>query len=81
MVTKECIIVLPREIGGETKYYSATLAHKTNHSRKRANAKDITILESPRYGLVKTWVATRNIKKDEEILTDYGPSYDTSDFK
>ena len=81
IVTNKCIIVFPHEIGGGTRYYKATLAHKVNHSRNRTNAHSKTILDSPRYGLVKTFVAARDIKKDEEILIDYGTSYDTSGFK
>ena len=81
IVTNKCIIVFPHEMGGGTRYYTVTFAHKENHSRNRANAHSGAILDSPRYDLVKTFVAARNIKKDEEILIDYGTSYDTSGFK
>jgi hypothetical protein len=75
------VITLPPEIGGNTQDYNATLAHKANHSKNKANTSYKSYIDSPRFGPVPTFMAARNISKDEEILIDYGPRYNTTDFK
>jgi histone-lysine N-methyltransferase SETD7 len=50
--------------------YRATLGHKVNHSFLRANCAFNAIFH-PRYGLVRGLEATKDIRKGEELLTDY----------
>ena len=69
-------INLPQEYWGIVQY-RATLTHKVNHSFKRANVKFSSAIH-PRYGPIRTVVATKDIKKGEEILVDYGYGKDSA---
>lgn len=52
------------------KKYMGSLGHKANHSFE-PNAKYMSFYH-PRFGNVMSVMAIWNIKKDEEILVDYG---------
>ena len=51
--------------------YRATLGHKTNHSFTKKNVK-FGWTYNPRFGHCRSIVATRNIKKHEELWVNYG---------
>ena len=52
--------------------YNATLAHKVNNEfEPRINALFGSI-EHPRFGFIPAVLSSRDIRKDEEILLDYG---------
>ena len=50
--------------------YRATLGHKVNHSFNRTNV-DFGNAIHPRYGPIRTIIASEDIKKGDEILIDY----------
>ena len=56
--------------------YRATLTHKVNHSFTKANVQFGSAIH-PRYGPIRTVFATKDIKKGEEILADYGYGKDS----
>ncbi len=51
--------------------YRASLAHKVNHSFKKANCQFNTAF-NPRFGVVRGVEATRDIQKGEQIFVEYG---------
>ena len=55
--------------------YRATLGYKINHSFKKSNTKFGHAIH-PRFGPIIVVIATRNIKKGEELLVDYSYSVD-----
>ena len=66
---------IPKEFWNISKY-RATLGHKINHSFVKKNTK-FGYNYHPRFGVCRTVVATKNIKKHEELWVDYG--YDLDD--
>ena len=60
---------IPKESWDITNYRS-TLGHKVNHSFKFAKAKWGYAFH-PRFGDIRTVVATANVLKGEEVFTDY----------
>ena len=57
--------------------YRATLGHKVNHSFKKPNTEFGNAIH-PRFGPIRTIVATENIKRGEEILCDYAYSEESA---
>jgi len=55
-----------------TKNYSASLGHKANHSFEPNSL--YTYLDHPKFGDIMSVIATKDIKKGEEILVNYGYS-------
>ena len=51
--------------------YRATLGHKVNHSFRYANTAYKSAFH-PRFGYIKSLLATETINKGEELLVDYG---------
>ena len=51
--------------------YRATLGHKINHSFTKANTRS-GLVYHPRFGYCRTIVATKDIKKHEELWINYG---------
>uniref|UniRef100_A0A0K2TBW1 SET domain-containing protein n=2 Tax=Lepeophtheirus salmonis TaxID=72036 RepID=A0A0K2TBW1_LEPSM len=56
---------------GSTEKYNATLAHKFNHSFE-PNCEFGGILDTPRFGLIRSFPTIRDIKKGEELFISYG---------
>ena len=56
-----------------TSNFRATLGHKVNHSFMFAKSKFSSVYH-PRFGNIKSVVATSNITKGEEIFVNYGYS-------
>ena len=67
---KTHVIHIP-EIYWDISMLRSTLGHKSNHSFKSSNAK-FSISFHPRFGEIKSLVATFDIKRGEEIITNYG---------
>jgi len=63
-------IDIPLEIGRNTKLYCASYGHKVNHSFK-PNCR-YRQMQHPRWGEIVGIFSTREIKKDEELLCNYG---------
>ena len=57
----------------EISNYRATLGHKANHSFLKSNAKYVSVIH-PRHGPINAVVSTKNIRKGDEILCNYGYS-------
>merc|ERR1711884_30520 len=53
-----------------TEHYTASLAHKANHS-KRPNG-DFSLCEHPRFGEIACIFAKKKIEQGQEIFVDYG---------
>ena len=53
--------------------YRATLGHKINHSFKKTNCK-LGHAIHPRFGPIRAFFATKDIKKGEELLWNYSYS-------
>ncbi len=49
----------------------ASLAHKLNHSFKKANCVFISVY-NPRFGVIRGAETTRNVRKGEQIFVEYG---------
>ena len=72
-LTADIYIDVPPEYWALSKY-RATLAHKINHSIKDANT-EFGYAIHPRFGPIRTVVATQFIPKGNQLLVDY--EYDT----
>merc|ERR1711963_439775 len=51
--------------------YRATIGHKINHSFTKTNTKFGHVYH-PRFGQIRSIVATKDIQKGEELLVNYG---------
>ena len=51
--------------------YRATLGHKVNHSFQRHNTM-YAFAQHPRFGFIRSVVATKKIRVGEELLVNYG---------
>ena len=52
-------------------HYRATLAHKINHSFNNSNTEFGSVIH-PRFGPIRSAFATKDIKRGEQLLIDYG---------
>ena len=57
--------------------YRATLGHKVNHNFKNPSTEFGDAIH-PRYGPIRTIVATKNIQRGDEIFIDYAYSQDSA---
>eukprot|EP00096_Caligus_rogercresseyi_P007963 TRINITY_DN2617_c0_g1_i1.p1 TRINITY_DN2617_c0_g1~~TRINITY_DN2617_c0_g1_i1.p1 ORF type:complete len:716 (-),score=86.93 TRINITY_DN2617_c0_g1_i1:114-2261(-) len=75
MSFKQCssTLTIPPELGD---YYKYTLGHKFQHSFN-PNAAYSKIVDTPRFGPCIGTLSLRDIKKDEELFTNYGYSSNT----
>lgn len=64
-------IDLPEETLSE---YKASSGHKANHAFGKRNNVGYAYLDHPRFGLIMSVIALRNVKRDEELCTSYGYS-------
>ena len=65
-------ITLHPEIGANSNYYNATMAHKANSKFLDINTHLGGFMDTPRYGLLPAFFSIEDIQKDEEILVNYG---------
>jgi len=54
----------------DLKDYRATLAHKVNHQFRGTNV-DFEAVDHPVFGKIACFVATKNITRGSEVLTNY----------
>ena len=67
----DLVLHIPPRDGEDAGSYQATLGHKANHKFAPGNNCRYAWTDSARFGLIMSVVTTREVRRGEELFTDY----------